>query len=974
MADSRYSGDALFTDAQKTIIENFVKKGALKAQGYAYDAENDRYTKNENTYSLDDAYQTSAPTLAFASDEVTVGLYNDKTLAATPSVDFGLYVKYASDNTSVVEVGEDGVLTIKSTGTANITANMVGATDTVAVTIPAPTTLTGQTIIDKANSNGIITDLDMSSVDKIYDVTSGKTNVEYDAANNKLGVTVASGERRFAALVGDASYIVNAVVSDCVITTAAQFKTYYTGSDFGTAGYYAVLGDNVTLSPSESLSPSVGFYSTFDGLGYTVTDAYLWGGWASVKEMQNGSQIKNVTFDNFLLRAYGLFGRYSKGGTIENVTINTSLSTYDFSHRSILLSEQPNGSVMNFKDVAINISAISDYKFKLYNSAGSRYVVMNNVKIAAPGIDILKAGETDSDGSTIFVPANLASYWTDSSIKDRADLEIIEEYSLVSDGKITTTKGDEVTVSTTRGKNSYIINNSSDGLYLFTTTVADGAIMNATEFETYYKGAAFGTTDYYVLAQDITIPLSDTSWEVTSNFAGTLDGLEHTLTNLFVHYGWSNEPQKGSVLKNITLNNYRNIVFGIFGRYNKGLRVENVTIDYNFEKYNYWNVNRGLFLDQSPTERSAAGAMRLIDVDVTVRGLIVPEEYKFRLYNSANGYYFIYLDNVTVNAPGLHILSAGDADTDGTVYIPSAAASTYWTDSSIKDRSDLEIIRDYSLVANGKITTTKGDEITVSTTRGKNSYLLNNTTDGWYLFTTTIADESISTAEEFEAWYKSTAGTKFENNGFTTTKYFVLTSDITLTSTFWQTHTGAVGNFAGTFDGLGHKISNLYTSYGWCQEPLKGSVLKNVTFDNYKNYVSGLFGLYNKGMFVENVVINYSLDNYNFDFNNGNNSGLLIANSPTERSANAASLNNVTINVTHSNPDAIASRELVLYKSEGAYYWMNMNNVTINATCVNILVPGEAATNGAVYIAETEPTNRGWSGVTITDKTGTVNY
>ncbi len=411
----------------------------------------------------------------------------------------------------------------------------------------------------------------------------------------------------------------------------------------------------------------------------------------------------------------------------------------------------------------------------------------------------------------------------------RIDKDYDGEENDVWDGKSTT----EVTSTTEGTETVYYVSNASE-LAWIAEQVNEGNSSTATKAGDFFKDATIKLTDDIYLGNQPWTPIGtlpngenvkqNPSSYGTYAFQGTFDGDGHTI------YG---------------LNASSNNATGLFGAVYGKVTIQNVTVDGATVTSNrYAGVIAGYF-------NAGTGSSLTIE-NCTVKNSSVTISVEWTTKDDGTlGY-----DNgdkaggIIGHAAGysqaVEITGCSVENTSLTAYrdiggivgnIPSSSKNTTITDNTVSDITlTVDATRNYNNISTSSISNFNVGEIVGRNDAGENITLNNNTyenvtkgdmavSDGVTVNTTT-GIYSISSAEGM-FWFANEVNVN--KNSFSG-KTVQLTDDIDLENEVWEPigQTGST-QFAGTFDGGDHTISNMIINGGY----------SDTVSDNY---ASGLFG------------------------------------------------------------------------------------------------------------------------------------
>ena len=352
----------------------YVASAALEegvnSEGVAFEAEDITYLNQyvDNAVSDFNISETSFALSVGATQSVTKsvnGIYVQDDLS-------DLKIKYTSDNAAVAAI-ENGKVVAKSAGLATITATLGSASDSFTVTV------TGERQDLFLSDATVALDVSMPAG---YSVTSIDCE-GYDLGTNLSALTISDelkadlqnhGEKTVLVTVGNGvnSHILNVPVTliTSKITSLAEWQSAIQPTAEGVAKYgYYILANDISvntnsisvLTANTTASPdgSDGFRGTIDGRGHELYNGAAWWKYGYFGEIGSGAVIKDITFGNTGLAAYGgeryLLARVAVGATFENVTINLTnpASATDLRYGVIF---DHGARKCTFKNVTVNVT------------------------------------------------------------------------------------------------------------------------------------------------------------------------------------------------------------------------------------------------------------------------------------------------------------------------------------------------------------------------------------------------------------------------------------------------------------------------------------------------------------------------------------------------------------------------------------------------------------------------------------------
>ena len=405
-----YVASAAYDDyaSSRDVLTNYVYGAYLYDQkGMTYDGET--YKIGESEYaSIKEAVegQNCSFNLALSQETLTLNAMSSATLTATyqdGSVDTGLdlAIDWASSNQSVVKV-ENGVLTGMNTGSAIVTASVLGLSKQCVVTVEdARQTQTIQAQdFGRSNSYDLVMEGITGNVGNLVALTAtnGTTTVDlldyatasYSEQKNESTITIAN--EAFAEFsLEEWTVVANATgaiveqkvsVSDyalCDTDSFVEWYDYLKTADANSAVKYVVVSNSFTYTGDVlSIDASKGrIRGTFDGKGNVIDGLKfagpLFGGIAA-------QPFKNIAFTNMVQTrntGNGFLARYGSYGQIENVFVSGVVqNNTGYKTDSIFETVNGGGSVKNCVFDVSNMSGASD-AFFCYNIDNGAVTVEN---------------------------------------------------------------------------------------------------------------------------------------------------------------------------------------------------------------------------------------------------------------------------------------------------------------------------------------------------------------------------------------------------------------------------------------------------------------------------------------------------------------------------------------------------------------------------------------------------------------------
>jgi len=363
------------------------------------------------------------------------------------------------------------------------------------------------------------------------------------------------------------------------------------------------------------------------------------------------------------------------------------------------------------------------------------------------------------------------------------------------------------------------------------------------------------------------------------------DGNGYTLSNVYCSFGWYGATTvENATIKNLTMDNFIIYQYSIFGNYFVQCNFENLKVIakpyaygnnafYGNEDNPNFNGGNWLFV------RSLASTIR--DSEFVLWNTPGYQDKAMALMNDENSSMTLTNVNIYTDSP---IALPGEKthygvdvgrntitnDSTYTVYDADTFKANQSEDFVLtndgktmqKDAlGDIGTIR--KVIVDGSLLsfTDDGDTLTFNkTVGGEKRYVI--TDKGAYLDTTILYDLEISNRLEFKRWYYLNADkyncvilTNDVDVGYFS-KYYVWWYEDELDGKRVTDQVRIKDNLI--FNGMGHKVSNLFGRYGLLNHAgVSGVTIKNVTFDNfYFRHYGVLGGGANYGTTLENVTVN----------------------------------------------------------------------------------------------------------------------
>ena len=403
---------------------------------------------------------------------------------------------------------------------------------------------------------------------------------------------------------------------------------------------------------------------------------------------------------------------------------------------------------------------------------------------------------------------------------------------------------------------------AGEAWYVFDVMIADYLISDQDAFKNWGVQAKANGYKYAILTQDIVCTSSDlTAWNGVYNTT-VLDGMGHTVTGARYSYGFFTAVQPTSaVVKNLNFADMK--LFGdagyysMLGTYVKGAVFENVNISATYEVSPSGLIFGALGNSNPIVFRNCTFDFTVPDADTNK---------SIALYNDSNGAYSTVMENVTITA-NCEIANVNHStDSWKNVNIRRKADKTLTTSEKYlvltdgKATLDLTKLSETISVSQVKVNgqtvdcTVADNKVTFPASYGESEITLIDATNGKiYALNVKVADVVVTNFAEFKAFW--------EGSIFTTSKYAVITNDITCTE--FVTELKAAKN-GGVIDGLGHKIINMESDKGIFFS-VSDVTLRDITFENYifkgvnTSWGRGLISHYASNLVLENVNMSTKL-------------------------------------------------------------------------------------------------------------------
>ncbi|MBR2375267.1 MAG: hypothetical protein IKA88_03155, partial [Clostridia bacterium] len=302
-----YQGDianntrSIYYVAQRAVVENDKNAAAAKAQYIdTYDT-----TGKEYAYTVNHIYKNTTGEVVKTETETLYGTLNS---TATVTPNDGWYKHEAANSKVSDTLYANGKTTLtvvyrENTAVANYNKEYVKLS-------------AGKILLDT-----YYFDVAIPGFEKVY--VDGVEVTLSNPGGTQVEVPATAGVHQIAVYGGDECYYCDVKVADYVITDQASLKGWNAVQN---TVKYAVVANDVVCDGSDmvdwgTFDSALPMTGTFDGLGYTISNANYYGGILNNGNMKAGSVIKNVTFENLTVYSmyYALFGRYMEGGLVENV-------------------------------------------------------------------------------------------------------------------------------------------------------------------------------------------------------------------------------------------------------------------------------------------------------------------------------------------------------------------------------------------------------------------------------------------------------------------------------------------------------------------------------------------------------------------------------------------------------------------------------------------------------------------------------
>ena len=417
-------------------------------------------------------------------------------------------------------------------------------------------------------------------------------------------------------------------------------------------------------------------------------------------------------------------------------------------------------------------------------------------------------------------------------------------------------------------------------IYVFANgLVVDSVIMNNTDLDAFGEEMINNNTEgsYYILGADI--DYGGAYWTAgypsnNSRFRGTFDGRGYKISNFVTHRGLVSSTVSGSIIKNLYVEPLLkgNAAGGGICNEHHG-RVENCFVlltvtngetDVDFAGIASGNTTDGTIVNCIVKIVSYAGEPKKVNAIAAKNSGMISDCYAISSYSD-----YMYADT----ADGLY--DTDEAFVSAVTTLPEGNGwnLNYWSleynelsfggkkiiDNCI-DKTATAVFdfdrtsgSNYTLTVTGidagltidditAVRTVSDDTSLAFTKSGDNLVFANAVLSGYlgeqevYLITSVykykviicMASNILTTKDEFEAYFNTNAHKTTADD-----TYVVLKTDVDMGGAKWEYGwpTGNASEFKGTFDGRGHKVSNLNTRRGLFANILEGSIVKNLYVD-----------------------------------------------------------------------------------------------------------------------------------------------
>ena len=330
----------------KDFLEDTIEKGMYNAYGVKQDSATGKYVYNGASYDTFEEATTvvNVEDMTLTLEGTTVVEGKSKQLNAVMSFgdgkEFGkdMYYTWASSNTSVATVDENGVVTAKAVGTTEITVSALNGkyTATATLTVEAkPVVTVAEGVVFMAKSNGGKwsyetgaatinldgVDFNLNEVEKVL-VNGQEVAFAVNSATEMTLTNAPGGDQLYTFVTPEANYVLGGCIYANGISTVEELEEWRTTESY----WYTVLLNDIDYEGA-TLAVGANVLGVLDGRGYQVKNFNYTQGF--VKNMFDAKSVmKNVSFagtqdctgmGNY--PAYGLFGQWTKG-TLENLYLD----------------------------------------------------------------------------------------------------------------------------------------------------------------------------------------------------------------------------------------------------------------------------------------------------------------------------------------------------------------------------------------------------------------------------------------------------------------------------------------------------------------------------------------------------------------------------------------------------------------------------------------------------------------------------
>ncbi len=399
------------------------------------------------------------------------------------------------------------------------------------------------------------------------------------------------------------------------------------------------------------------------------------------------------------------------------------------------------------------------------------------------------------------------------------------EYACTTESVTAYVGAKKYTATYEEDSNSYVIENCTEKAANLSVFADDGKVYSTKMGEgteicdsTTMADLLKATEGNYVLTADIN--MEEQEWKPTAQFAGTIDGLGHKITNFTAqqgHYGLIQYSGEGAVIKNIDIHMLTNgWKGGLIGQVKGATTIENVNVicdKLNGSSYNgvIANVIQGTL-----TVKDTNIIIKTAEGNNTNSGFIAGGE--------ANSYSIVVSNVVCYNPTGL---ATTPYDPVNTTHNIRGTLGTYGTDGNAALPNE-----DYFFY-------NSIDALLAASKAGK----INNE------FASLLEEANVLTLiteDNVSKLLTATSG------------YYALAADVDMSgtkTTAWE----PTNQFAGTLDGNGYAIKNFTAQqghYGLIQYSGEGAVIKNIDIHMTTNgWKGGLIGQVKGATTIENVNV-----------------------------------------------------------------------------------------------------------------------